>query len=121
CGVTKSWRQNADNRVEIVVQADGAADNVGVGGKVASPNAIADDHDRRITGYRVLLTEQPSLLGDCPEHGEIRGTDNEQCKTLRLRSTGPIDAPSARGTHVLEHACAISKVVHFGHGEPDAM
>src|SRR6516225_9655695 len=101
--MAKSWRQNAGNGVRIVVQVDAAAHDMGIGGKAPAPKAIADDHDRGATGYRVLRTEQPSLLGNCAEEGKIGGTDDEQLETLRLRSTGQIDAAAAGGAHVLEH------------------
>src|SRR5215831_4152069 len=119
--MTKSRRPNAGNSVGIVVQMDGAAHNIGIGGKVTAPKAIADNHHRGATRYRILRTEQPSLLGHCAEDGKISGTGDEQLETLRPRSTSQIDAATAGGGHVFEHTGAILEIVHLGHGETDAV
>src|SRR5579883_1538696 len=60
--MAKSRWQNPDNRQGIVVEPEGAADNVRIGAKGTAPQAIADHGFFGETRYEVLGTEQPSKL-----------------------------------------------------------
>lgn len=60
--MTKSRRKYTDNCAGIVVEPDGAPENVGIGAKFAVPQSIADYDGGRETEREILRTIQPSNL-----------------------------------------------------------
>src|SRR5580700_10828542 len=115
-GVTKLAGKNAGNCVQIVVETDGAPENIRIGGEVAAPEAIADDDGGREPGRKVLRPKQPPNLGGRPKHGKVVGAGGDHLDTLWLRAAAQIYAAALSAGHVLEYTRPISEVVQFGYG-----
>ena len=69
--VAKAGGHDADNMIDIVVQAQTLAENVRVGAKCALPEPIADDDFRVEAGCGVVRIEGAAQLRVHAEHREV--------------------------------------------------
>src|SRR5580704_2256302 len=101
--MTKPRRQYAHNLISVIVQADGAAENIPIPAEVAAPKAVADDRGGRVPGRIILGAKQPSNLRNRAQHGKVVGAGGDHLQALCLRASAQIDAAALGASHVFEY------------------
>ncbi len=91
-------RRDPDDGEVTTVQADGVADDAGVGSESIAPQRVAQHHDR-VSPPRVVFirTEETPRGRPQPEHVEIARSDVGAEDLFRLFSAGEVEAAEALG------------------------
>jgi hypothetical protein len=105
---------DADDRARAVVDADGAADDVGVGAEALAPEAVLDEDDGVGAGPALLLAEGAAALGARGEHAEERGRDARAGDALGLLALVEAEVLLAVGGQLLEDAGLLAPVEVVG-------
>src|SRR5262249_34577923 len=117
--MAKSVRQNPDNCHGIIVEPEGAADNVRIGAIGATPQGIADHDLESETRHEVLRAKQPSNLRRHTQDGTVAETAIDPLDTLGLSGTGHILATLEDRCDIFKYTRSRLKVIQLGLGKPD--
>ena len=96
-------RQDADNRVELVVEPEIATDDAVDAAGHALGERVAEHGDAVTAGLPVVLREQPAAYGVRPQHPEERWRDLHRRHALRARALADSKAAETIERPRVEH------------------
>src|SRR5215472_17155572 len=92
----------------VVVQAQGFADNAGVGSELPPPKPVAEHHLQVVAGSGIVRIEGATQLRVCTEDREVVGRNGLETESLGLCTTGEVYVCAVAGNcHGLEYPGAL--------------
>ena len=118
--IVKIRRHDADDKVNVVVETQGSAEDVRVGAEVPLPKSVAD-HRFEVEARRWIVgMEGAAQFGLHVEQGKIIRRDRLELDASGLRRAREIDGPASLWRYVLEDSRTL-KVLPLRHGQANVV
>src|SRR5262249_44234153 len=119
-GVAESGGKYAYDRIEVVVEAEAAAEDARISPIRSAPQGIADHGHGRETARGVLVTKYAPQLRRGAEHGKVVGRNLHNCQMFWLLGPGQVRGTKNDHAHIREHISPGSEIVELWYGKPNA-